>query len=333
MPYPSRSRKEEHGESENGNSEVRDNIHSQDVCFSGENVTTLYFDRALLKTLKQAGLKSMDDVVTSAMRIEIEDWLKKVMHVWYYYAESFSEKTYYNLSDISVLNDVKVNANNISVKVIGRVGPKALKSKGFVCSLYRSYPWQNCSKNLGYPEYTSKSFSFIDYLCPTVKDVDKLDCQTGDGVAEALSGNEGSNLPKWSIYLLGSVGAALFVFVVLFACYADRSQKFNLQQALRSRQQYDHVRLPEEDDEHYRDVMIRHHVSTSGEVNPLYGFDEYEVQSEMTPNPLYGMSRGIESPQIGRAKAFANPLYSTMEREPGLRAKPVGKDSDSSNDY
>ena len=335
VPFPLKKKKEENGEPERENTEVQENSASQDVCFSGKNVTTLYFDRKLIETLKEGGVRSMNDVVVSAMRIEIEDWLKKVIQVWYYYAESFSEEGLYNLSDVSVLDDIKVNANNISVSVIARVGHKALSRTGFLCSLSQSYPWKNCSNKSGYPEYTSQNFSFIDYLCPTAKDVEKLKCKTRASAAKAFSGNTESKLPKWSMYLLGGVGAALFVFVLLFACYADRSQKSNLQQALRSRQQYDHVRLPEEDDEHYRDVMFRHHVSTSvsGEVNPIYGLDEDDDQSEMIPNPLYGMSRGIESPQIGHAKAFANPLYSTMEREPGLRAKPIGKDDDSSYDY
>ena len=53
----------------------------------------------------------------------------------------------------------------------------------------------------------------------------------------------------------------------------------------------------------------------------------------MISNPLYGTSRGIESPQIGHARAFENPLFNTLEREPGLRAKPVGKDGESSYNY
>ena len=334
VPFPWK-KKEETGDPERGNTEVEENSASQDVCFSAKNVTTLYFDTKLIETLQKAGVRSVNDAVVSAMRIEIEDWLKKVIQVWYYYADSFTEEGMYNLSDVSVLDDIKVNANNISVSVIARVGHKALSRTGFLCSLSPSYPWKNCSDKLGYPEYTSKSFSFIDYLCPTAKDVEKPECKTRAAAAKAFAGNTGNKLPKWSIYLLGGVGAALFVFVLLFACYADRSQKSNLQQALRSGKQYDHVRLPEDDDESYHDAMLRHHVSTSasGEVNPVYGLDEDEEQAEMIPNPLYGMSRGIESPQIGHAKAFANPLYSTMEREPGLRAKPIGKDEDSSYDY
>ncbi len=301
-------------------------------------MTTLYFDIELLNTLKQAGVRflngdrSLNDEVIAAMRIEIEDWLKKVMQVWYFYADSFNEQGLYNLSDVSVLDDIKVDYENdsisaMSVSVIARVGRKALSRTGFLCSLNQSFPRNNCSEKHCYPNYTSTHFSFIDYLWPNVKDVDKLECKTRVAAVGASAGGHDNKLPKWSIYLLGSFGAALFVFVVLFACYADRSQKFNLQQALRNREQYDHVRLPEEDDEHYCDVMFRHHISTSGggEINPIYGFGEDEDDTQMIPNPLYGMSHDVESPQVGHAKAFENPLYSTVEREPGLRAKPIGK--------
>jgi hypothetical protein len=325
-PVEPESEKTEAGESSTG---------SDDVCFSGKNVTTLYFDIKLLKILKQGGVKVQDGKVKAAMRIEVEDWLKKVIEVWYAYADSFSEEGSYNLSDVSVLDDMKVNAHNISVPVVARVGHKALSREGFLCSFSQSYPSKNCSKKNRFPDYTSKGFSFIDYLCPTLKDVETLKCKTRSGAVSALTGKNGIKLPGWAIYFLAILGAVLFVFVVLFACYADRSQKFNFQQALRKGQQYDHVRLPEEDDEHYLDVMLRHQVSTNGdgEVNPIYGFDEDEDESQMISNPLYGTSRGIESPQIGHARAFENPLFNTLEREPGLRAKPVGKDGESSYNY
>ena len=103
--------------------------------------------------------------------------------------------------------------------------------------------------------------------------METLECQTRDSSAvNALTRTHGSKLPEWSIYLLAILAAVLFVFIVLFACYANRSQKLNFQQALRKGQQYDHVRQPEEDDEHYLDVMLRHQVSTNGdgEVNPIY---------------------------------------------------------------
>ena len=326
VPYPSNSSEENNKEPEQGEGGSTDERSSKDVCFSsGKNVTTLYFKTDLLKTLQNGGVNFESSEVVAAMRIELEDWLKKVMEVWYKYADSDDEEGYYNLSDVSVLGDVKVNGrDNISVSVIARVGDKALSTTGFLCTLSRTNPFKNCSQRHDYPPYKSKKFSFKDFLCPSLNSLKKSKCETA---STGASTRKPDGLPKWSIYLLASLGAALFLFVLLFACYADRSQKFNLQQALRNREQYDHIRLPEEDDEHYRDVMFRHHLSTSGEMlNPIYGFDEQEDESQMVANPLYGMARGVDSPQVGHAKSFANPLFSTLERQPGLRAKPVGKE-------
>lgn len=321
VPFPSNSSEENNKESEQGEGGSTDERSSKDVCFSSvENVTTLYFKTDLLKTLQNGGVNFKSSEVVAAMRIELEDWLKKVMEVWYKYVDSDDEERYYNLSDVSVLDDVKVNGrDNISVSVIARVGDKALSTTGFLCTLSRTNPFKNCSQRHDYPPYKSKKFSFKYFLCPSLNSLKKSDCETISPATRK------PGLRKWSIYLLASLGAALVLFL-LFACYAHRSQKFNLQQALRNREQYDHVRLPEEDDEHYRDVMFRHHLSTSGEINPTYGFDEQEDESQMIANPLYGMARGVDSPQVGHAKSFENPLYSTLEGQPGLRAKPVGKE-------
>ena len=282
-------------------------------------MTILYFDgKQLVDVLRKAGVDVRSSRVIADMRIELEDWLKNVIEV--YDKEGFSS----NLSDVSVLESVKVNSgDNISVPVIARVGRQALSRTDFLCSLGRTNALKNCSQKHGYPPYTSKKFSFTYFLCPTLNSLGKSECL----YASASTGGSTSELPPWSIYLLASLGAALFLFVVLFACHADRSQKFNLQQALRNREQYDHVRLPEEDDEHYRDVMFRHHLSTSAEINPLYGFDEQEDESAMVINPLYGTKRSVESPQVGHARSFENPLFGTLERQPGLRAKPVGKEA------
>ena len=322
VPYPSNS-------SENPCKEPKEDeygrtIESKDVCFSGKNVTTLYFDR---KALENAGVDLSDEVVRLAMAVELEDWLKKFIRVYYLYAESYNEEGDYNLSDVSVLDQITINSDNISIDVIARVGRKALSRTGFICSLYQTHRFDNCSSISGYPSYTSKEFSFVDFLCPTLENEPTLnECKSRDAAASAFTGNDESELPTWSIYLLGCLGAAIFVLVVVFACYADRSQKFNLQKALRNREQFDHLRLPEEDDEHYRDVMFRHHVSTTdgGEVNPIYGLDEDE--SQMHANPLYGTLRGSDSPQVGPARSFENPLHRLFEREPGLRAKPVGNE-------
>ena len=320
VPFPSNSSEENNKEPEQGEGGSTDERSSKDVCFSaGKNVTTLYFKTDLLETLQNGGVNFESSEVVAAMRIELEDWLKKVMEVWYKYADSDDEEGYYNLSDVSVLGDVKVNGRgNISVSVIARVGDKALSTTGFLCTLSRTNPFKNCSQRHDYPPYKSKKFSFKYFLCPSLNRLKKSKCETA-------STGPRRNSPKWYIYLPASLGAALVLFL-LFAYYARRSQKFNLQQALRNREQYDHVRLPEEDDEHYRDVMFRHHLSTSGEINPIYGFDEQEDESQMVANPLYGMARGVDSPQVGHAKSFANPLFSTLERQPGLRAKPVGKE-------
>jgi hypothetical protein len=102
------------------------------------------------------------------------------------------------------------------------------------------------------------------FMSDSKRYVETLECQTRDSSAvNALTRTHGSKLPEWSIYLLAILAAVLFVFIVLFACYANRSQKLNFQQALRKGQQYDHIPL---------DVMLRHQVSTNGdgEVNPIY---------------------------------------------------------------
>ncbi|XP_028399271.1 protocadherin Fat 4-like [Dendronephthya gigantea] len=290
VPWPSdseegKTRRKESEERESGNSNEEEVPESKDDCFGGENVIKLYFSKDLLKKLKEGGASIHDVEVIAGMRIELEDWLKKVIQVWYIYAKSFNQEGDYNLSDVGILDDVTVNPRNISVSMIARVGKKPLSRTGFICSLNRSL---NCSKKLGYPKYTSNDFRFTDYLCPTVKNVDKLNCKTRESSLDALHGgdNSSASLPGWSIYLLASIGGVIFLLVLVFACYADRSQRFNFQEALRSREQYNHVRLPEEDDEHYRDVMFRHHVSTNadGEVNPIYGLDENEDDSQMVSN-------------------------------------------------
>ena len=328
VPFPSNSKVENDKEPEKGEGGNTNEQSSKDVCFSaGKNLTFLYFKTDLLKILKNGSVEPSSAEVIAAMRIELEDWLKKVMEVWYEYADSDDEEGYYNLSDVSVLDDFNVYPSHILLPVIARVGDKALSTEGFLCSLSRTSALQNCSERHDYPPYKSKKFFFKYFLCPTLNGLNISDCLPHETVSTGASAGGPGGLPKWSMYLLASLGAALFLFVLLFACYADRSQKFNLQQALRNREQYDHVRLPEEDDEHYRDVMFRHHLSTSGEmVNPIYGFDEQEDESQMVANPLYGMARGVDSPQVGHAKSFANPLFSTLERQPGLRAKPVGKE-------
>lgn len=328
VPYPSIYIEENDKEPEKGEGGNTDEKSRKDVCFSaGKNLTFLYFETDLLEKLRNESANPLRADV-AAMRIELEDWLKKVMEVWYEYADSYDEEGYYNLSDVSVLDDFNVYPHHISLPVIARVGDNALSTTGFLCSLSRTSALKNCSQRHGYPPYKSEKFSFKYFLCPTLNSVNISKCLPQETASSGAStGGHNSELPTWSIYLLASLGAALFLFVLLFACYADRSQKFNLQQALRNRAQYDHVRLPEEDDEHYRDVMFRHHISTSGEINPIYGFNEQEDESQMIANPLYGMARRVESPQVGHAKSFENPLYSTLERQPGLRAKPVGKEA------
>ena len=281
-------------------------------------MTILYFDgKQLVDVLRKAGVDVRSSRVIADMRIELEDWLKNVIEVSD--KEGFSS----NLSDVSVLESVKVNSgDNISVPVIARVGRQALSRKDFFCSLSRTNALKNCSQKHGYPPYTSKKFSFTYFLCPTLNSLGKSECS--DAPAPTRGNPKGRH--KRFIYLLASLGAAL-VFFVLFARHAYRSRKFNLQQALRKREQYDHVRLPEEDDEHYFDVMFHHHRSTNAEINPLYGFDEQEDESAMVANPLYGTKRSVESPQVGHARSFENPLFGTLERQPGLRAKPVGKEA------
>lgn len=327
VPYPSRERNEEPGERESETSEI-----NEDVCFASENVATLYFDGELMSTLRKAGVNDLNDTIIAAMKIDVEDWLKKVIQVWYVYADSFNEKGLYNLSDVSILNDVRIhshnisNSGNISMSVVARVDRRPLSKIGFLCSLNHSYPLKNCLRKQNYSDYTSKDFSFVYYLCPTLKHINtlkqtrRLHCESRETAASKLSGKGGSELPEWSIYLLACFGAALFLFVLMFACYADRSQKLNLQQALRNRQQYDHVRLPEEDDEHYRDVMFRHHISTIGKsaINPVYDNDD---ETRMIRNPLYGMPCPAESSGTTDARSFKNPLYDTLEFEPGVRAK------------
>ncbi|XP_028399274.1 protocadherin Fat 4-like [Dendronephthya gigantea] len=338
VPWPLNSnegktrRKESEGR-ENGNSNEEEVPESSDDCFGGENLIKLYFDKDLLKILKEGGVSIHDVEVIAAMRIELEDWLKKVIQVWYTYAKSFNQEGDYNLSDVSILDDVTINARNISVSMIARVGKKALSRTGFICSLHRS---MNCSGKLElYAYYTSNNFRFRNYLCPTVKNVEELKCKSQNAsLGNLYSPNHSSVLPRWSIYLLGGLGAAMLVFVVLYVCYAKKSRRLNAQKTSRNCERYVDVNLPEEGDKHYRDGLSRDHVSTNGggEMNPIYGFDENEDELQISANPLYDTSGGTETLQLSRIQHFENPAYSTFERKPGQEAQPpIGDGDDYSN--
>lgn len=307
-------------------------VQSRDICFSGENITTIYLPKYLIRTLAMSN-HTLNDV-KDALKIALEDWFLKNIQVLFVYLETSGEDYWYNISDIRVLDGITENAENISVPLIVRVGNKALSEKGFICAL--AYFTRNISKQcphqIPYPysNFTSKTFSYTDYLCYTVQDPLRFECV--DPI-QPKPGKRSKSLPltlrPWVISTLAGVGAVLFFVVIGFALYGDRTHKFNLQEALRRGEQYDHVRLPEEDDEHYRDVMFRHHISTtmtqSGAVNQIYGLDEDEVDEKMTVNPLY-QSTHDSSPPPTDEHGFMNPLYSSVPREQGLRAKqPVTK--------
>ena len=308
--------------SQEGTAKEGKEITSQDVCFSGENITTIYLSKNLTETLMKAN--SSLEFVSSSLRIALEEWFLKNIQIILLYLrkqESYSESYFYNLTDVSVLDDIKENKDNISVSLVARVGDEALSPQGLVCSL--SYFLLNNSTNktrqCPYPDnyefvsFKSWDFSYADYLCPTVENQRQFECY--DPTQAPLKSTK-KPLDRAVYYAVGAVGAVLFIVVIVFAIRGNQSHKFNLQKAMRNREQYDHVRLPEEDDEHYRDVMFRHHISSTisqpGAVNPIYGLEEDE-EPHMIQNPLYQSNREDSPPTDHRA--FVNPLYDTVERE------------------
>ena len=305
-------------------------IQSQDICFSGENITTIYLPKYLTRTLTMSG-HTLDNV-KNALKIALEDWFLKNIRILFVYLETSGEDYWYNISDIRVLDGITENAENISVPLIVRVGNKAVSEQGFFCALahFTRNVSKQCPHQSPYPydNFTCKTFSYTDYLCYTVQDPLRYECV--DPTKAKLEFQKGSNsatLLPWVIYTLASIGGVLFLVIIGFALYGNRTHKFNLQEALRRGQQYDHVRLPEEDDEHYRDVMFRHHISTtmtqSGAVNPIYDLNEDETDEQMIVNPLYKSTHDDSPPTDGLG--FMNPLYGSVQREQGLRAKPVTK--------